>query len=145
MATVNTYLNFNGNCEAAFNFYKSVFGGEYSYIGRFGDMPESEDYKVSEADKTKIMHVGLPIGSTMLFGSDIGQEWASKFVEGNNFAVSINVESKEEADRLFSGLSDGGTVTMPMASTFWGAYFGMFTDRFSINWMINYDEPQPEK
>ena len=145
MATVNTYLNFNGNCEAAFNFYKSVFGGEYSYIGRFGDMPESEDYKVSETDRTKVMHVSFPIGSTVLFGSDIGQEWTNKFVEGNNFAVSINAESKEEADKLFTGLSKDGEVTMPMAPTFWGAYFGMLTDSFGINWMINFDEPQAEK
>ncbi|MBV6485759.1 MAG: hypothetical protein KFKLKKLM_02356 [Flavobacteriales bacterium] len=139
MTTVNTYLNFNGNCEEAFTFYKSVFGGEFAYIGRFGEMPEGDDYKVPESDKNKIMHVSLPIGNTILMGSDTGGDWAPTFVQGNNFSVSINSESKEEADRLFNQLSVGGQVGMPMAETFWGAYFGMFTDKFGINWMVNVD------
>ncbi|MBU3661500.1 MAG: VOC family protein [Flavobacteriales bacterium] len=143
MATVSTYLNFNGNCEDAFNFYKSVFGGEFTYIGRFGEMPPQEGMPpMSEADKNKIMHVGLPIGSTNLMGSDTIGEWAAFFVQGNNFSVNINPESKEEADKLFNGLSIGGQVTMPMAATFWGAYFGTLTDKFGINWMINLESQQ---
>ncbi len=143
MASVNVYLTFNGNCREAFDFYKSVFGGEYPYIGTFGEMPPSaEGGEMSEEDKNKIMHVSLPISKeTILMGSDTGGEWASHFKAGNNFSISINAESKEEADTLFAGLSAGGTVTMPMADTFWGAYFGMFTDKFGINWMVNYDDP----
>lgn len=143
MATVNTYLNFNGNCEDAFNFYKSVFGEEFTYIGRFGEMPPQEGMPpMSESDKNKIMHVSLPIGRTILMGSDTSGDWAPTFVQGNNFSVSINPESKEEADKLFNGLSVGGQVTMPMADTFWGAYFGMFTDKFGINWMVNFETQQ---
>lgn len=143
MATVNVYLTFNGNCEDAFNFYKSVFGGEFPYIGKFKDMPqEAEDAQpMSEEDGNKIMHVTLPISKeTCLMGSDTGGEWASNFKEGNNYSISVNADSREEADRLFNGLSAGGMVTMPMNNTFWGAYFGMFTDKFGINWMVNFDE-----
>ncbi len=139
MATVNTYLTFNGNCEEAFNFYKSVFGGDFAYIGRFGEMPEGDGYSVPEADKNKIMHVGLPIGNTILMGSDTGGDWAAKLIEGNNFSVSVNTESKEEADRIFNGLTAEGQITMPMENTFWGAYFGMLTDKFGIQWMVNFD------
>ena len=140
MATTNTYLNFNGNCEEAFNFYKSVFGGEFNYMGRFGEMPESEEYKVPEADKNKIMHVSLPIGSSILMGSDCGAEWAPDFRQGNNFSVSINANSKEEADNIFNALSAGGKMTMPLADTFWGDYFGMLTDQFGVNWMMSYNK-----
>ena len=139
MASVNTYLTFNGNCEEAFNFYKSVFGGDFAYIGRFGEMPEGDGYSVPEADKNKIMHVGLPIGNTILMGSDTGGDWAAKLIEGNNFSVSVNTESKEEADRIFNGLAAEGQITMPMENTFWGAYFGMLTDKFGIQWMVNFD------
>ncbi len=142
MATVNAYLTFNGNCKEAFEFYKSVFGGEFPYVGTFGEMPPQEDNAMSEADKDKIMHISLPISKeTVIFGSDTGGEWSSGFKAGNNFSLSINAESKEEADRLFNGLSAGGTVTMPMNDTFWGAYFGMFNDKFGISWMVNYDDP----
>lgn len=140
MATVNTYLTFNGNCEDAFNFYKSVFGGEFENISRFGEMPEGDGFTIAETEKNKIMHVVLPIGSTTLMGSDTGGDWAPTFVPGNNFSVSINAESQEEADKLFEGLSSGGVVTMALEKTFWGAYFGMFTDKFGINWMVNFDE-----
>ncbi|MEO5790230.1 MAG: VOC family protein [Gelidibacter sp.] len=142
MTTINTYLNFNGNCEEAFNFYKSVFGGEFTYIGRFGDMPAGDNHTVAEADRNKIMHVSLPIGSTILMGSDTGGDCGPAFVQGNNFSISINPKSKEEADKLFKGLSAGGQVTMPMADTFWGAYFGMFTDKFGVNWMVNFESQQ---
>lgn len=142
MATTNVYLNFDGNCEVAFNFYKSVFGGEFTYIGRFGEMPESDDYKVSETDKNKVMHVSLPIGSSILMGSDRGGDWAPTFKQGNNFSVSITADSKHEADKLFNALSTGGQITMPLADTFWGDYFGMLTDKFGVNWMMNYSEQQ---
>ncbi|MFZ1580040.1 MAG: VOC family protein [Saprospiraceae bacterium] len=141
MTTVNVYLNFDGQCEEAFSFYKSVFGGEFSYIGRFNEMPQDENIKLSEADGNKIMHVSLPISAeTNLFGSDTVGAWSPKLVQGNNYSISINASSKEEADRLFNGLSAGGKVTMPLENTFWGAYFGMFTDKYGINWMVNFDE-----
>lgn len=139
MVTVNTYLNFNGNCEEAFNFYKSVFGGEFNYIGRFSEMPKGGGFEVPESYKNKIMHIGLSIGNTVLMGCDtIEGDWAPPFVQGNNFSISIHPDSKKEADELFHNLSAGGQVTMPMDDTFWGDYFGMFTDKFGINWMINY-------
>jgi len=143
MASVNLYLNFNGNCEEAFNFYKAAFGGEFQYIGRFNEMPPSDEYKMSESDAQKIMHVSLPVGEgTVLMGSDTGGEWAPSFVQGNNFSVSINTGGKEEADKLFNSLSDGGKVTMPLSKTFWSEYFGMFTDKFGINWMVSFDGNQ---
>lgn len=144
MASANIYLNFNGNCEEAFDFYKSVFGGEYPYIGRFKDMPAQEGEggnKMSPEDGNKIMHVSLPVGNgTVIMGSDTGGEWASSYKQGNNFSISLNADSKEEADRLFAGLSAGGQVTMPMNKTFWGDYFGMWTDKFGIAWMMSYNE-----
>jgi PhnB protein len=142
MASVNVYLTFNGNCKEAFDFYKSVFGGEYPYIGTFGEMPPMEGQETSEEDKDKIMHVSLPISKeTTLMGSDAGCEGASRYQAGNNFSISINADSKQEAEKLFNGLSAGGLVTMPLTDTFWGAYFGMFTDQFGIGWMVNYDDP----
>ncbi|MEN9488963.1 MAG: hypothetical protein RL494_1228 [Bacteroidota bacterium] len=141
MATVNPYLIFNGNCEEAFLFYKSVFGGEFPYIGKFGDMPADENTpKLTESDANRVMHVTLPIGkNTILMGSD--SNTASGDVKfGHNISISINTGSIAEADKLFNGLSAGGNVTMPMNKTFWGAYFGMFTDKFGIDWMVNFDE-----
>jgi PhnB protein len=140
MAKVNIYLTFDGNCEEAFNFYKSVFGGEFSYLGRFSEMPPSEVNKVPEEHANRIMHVSLPISKeTVIMGSDTGGEWAASYKQGNNFSISINADSREEADKLFNGLSTGGTVTMPMNQTFWGDYFGMFTDKFGVNWMVSFD------
>lgn len=140
MATTNTYLNFNGNCEEAFDFYKSVFGGEFNHVGRFSDMPESDDFKVSEGDKNKIMHVSLPIGQSVLMGSDNGEQYAAAFKQGNNFSVSVTADSWEEANTIFSALAKGGQVTMPMGDTFWGDYFGMLVDQFGIAWMMSYHE-----
>ena len=141
MAAINPYLVFNGNCEEAFLFYKSVFGGEFPYIGKFKDMPPTEGNPVlSEADGNKIMHVTLPIGDgSVLMGSDSNSA-SGEVIFGQNISISINTNSKEEADKLFNGLSVGGTVTMPMSQTFWGAYFGMFADKFGISWMVNFDE-----
>ena len=131
MASINPYLVFNGNCEEAFLFYQSVFGGEFPYIGKFKDMPPAEgNPALSEEDENKIMHVTLPIGDgSVLMGSDSNSA-SGEVAFGHNVSISINTESKEEADKLFSGLSAGGTVTMSMNQTFWGAYFGMFTDKF---------------
>lgn len=144
MAQINPYLTFNGNCEAAFNFYKSVFQKEFSYIGRFNEMPTEDDaLKLSDEQGNKIMHVSLPISEeTTLFGSDSSEAFDQSTIIGNNISISINASSIAEADHLFNGLSDGGVIKMPIQKTFWGAYFGMFTDKFEINWMINYDEPQ---
>jgi len=142
MATVNVYLTFNGNTEEAFNFYKSVFGGDFSYLGRYKDMPPTEDCPTpSEEEGNKIMHISLPISKeTVLMASDSNSSFGGEVVMGTNFSISINAETKEEADKLFNSLSVGGQVTMPLSDTFWGAYFGMFIDKFGINWMINFDE-----
>ena len=141
MAIVNVYLTFNGNCEEAFKFYQSVFGGEIPYLGRFKDMPATEGPKISPGDEEKIMHMSLPISKeTMLMGSDTGGEWASTYVQGNNFSISITTETKEEADKLFNGLSADGTVTMPLSKTFWSDNFGMLTDKFGINWMVSLEQ-----
>ena len=138
MTTLNIYLTFNGNCEKAFNFYKSIFGGEFTSVSKFKEMPEDPKYPISDSDKEKIMHVSLPIGDgSVLMGSDTGGEWASDFIQGNNFSISINTESKEEADRLFDNLSAAGKITMPMNKTFWESYFGMFNDQFGISWMVS--------
>jgi len=146
MTTVNIYLTFNGNCEEAFKFYKSVFGGEIPYMGRFKDMPAGEGGKLKPGDEEKIMHVSLPISKeTMLMGSDVGGEWSPGYSAGNNFSISITTDTKDEADRLFNGLSAGGKVGMPMQKTFWGDYFGMFTDKFGINWMVSFNEAQQKK
>ncbi|MDK2772783.1 MAG: VOC family protein [Flavobacterium haoranii] len=144
MASVHAYLTFNGNTEEAFNFYKSVFGGEFDYIGKFKDMPPSEDYPtVSAEEGERIMHVSLRIGKDSVLMASDSTSMSGDVTFGNNFSISINAESREEADKLFNGLSAGGSVIMPMDNTFWGAYFGMFTDKFGINWMVNFDE-QPQ-
>jgi len=146
MTTVNTYLTFKGNCEEAFNFYKTAFGGDFAFIGRFKDMPQDDpNNQVDKSDLDKIMHISLPIGNTVLMGSDAGGEWAQKITQGNNFSVSINTDSKKEADRLFNTLSENGQVLMPMDKTFWDSYFGMFTDQFGIQWMVSFDEDSKEK
>jgi len=141
MAQVNPYLIFNGTCEAAFLFYQSVFGVDIPYMGKFSDMPPAENCPPpSEEDANLVMHVTLPISKeTVLMGSDANQQ-SGPVTMGSNVSVSINTDSKAEADKLFNGLSDGGSVIMPMTDTFWGAYFGMFTDKFGIHWMINFDE-----
>jgi PhnB protein len=137
MATINPYLNFNGNTEEVFNFYKSVFGGEFTTISRFKEAPS--EYKMSEKEGEKIMHISLPIGEgTTLMGSDV-PEVMGKAIGGNNFSISINTTSEEEAHKLFNGLSAGGKVMMPLEKTFWGSLFGMFTDKFNIQWMVSYN------
>ena len=141
MTTVNVYLTYNGNCLEAFNFYKSVFGGEFAYVGHYKDMPNEGGQPGLPEDDKKVMHISLPISSeTILMGCDTGGEWASNFKPGNNFSISISTDSKESADLLFNGLSAGGIATLPMNKTFWSDYFGMFTDKFGINWMVSFNE-----
>lgn len=142
MAKANIYLNFRGNTEEAFNFYKSVFGGEFSSVVRFRDMP-MEGVNIPEADRDKIMHIGLPIGKDgALMATDALESLGQKLVMGNNIHISIHPESKEEADRIFNALSAGGTVGMPIADQVWGDYYGHFTDKFGVQWMVNYSYPK---
>jgi PhnB protein len=136
---LNTYLTFDGNCREAFAFYRSVFGGEFAELQTFGDGPP--DMPVSDAEKDRIMHVALPVGSSVLMGSD-SSSFGPPLTVGNNFALSIQVESREQCDELFARLSAGGSVVMPLQETFWGAYFGQWTDRFGVNWMVNYTLPK---
>jgi PhnB protein len=138
MTSINPYLNFNGNTEEAFNFYKSVFGGDFTVLQRFKDIPGSDKMAADEQDK--ILHVSLPIGEgTVLMASDAVESMGKKVDIGSNFHISVNTGSEEEANKLFTGLSMGGTVTMPIAKTFWNSYFGMLTDKFGVQWMVSYE------
>jgi PhnB protein len=136
MATINPYLNFLGNTEEAFNFYRSVFGGEFAVLQRFKDVPDCGP--ISETDKNKIMHVALPIKGNMLMGTDALESMGRTLTIGTNISLSLNTESEAESDKLFNALSKGGKVEMPLQKMFWGAYFGMCKDRFGIQWMVNY-------
>jgi PhnB protein len=137
MATLNPYLNFPGNAEEAFNFYKSVFGGDFAFLQRFKDTPESG--RVPEKEKNMLMHISLPVGKgNNLMATDALDSMGHKLTIGNNIMLSLEAESKAEAEKLFNGLSAGGTVTMALSDTFWGAYFGMLQDKFGIRWMVNY-------
>lgn len=138
MTKVNAYITFNGNCEEAFCFYKSVFGSEFLYIGRYKDVPTTDRQTFRLVNDEKIMHVTLPIGKeTILMGCDSPEADGKGIILGNNISLSINTDNKEEADRLFNELSVGGQIKMAMSQTIWGAYFGVFSDRFGINWLIN--------
>ena len=139
MTKLNPYLNFDGTCEKAFNFYKSVFGGEFKGgIMRMGDV-DMAGIKLSDEERNLVMHVSLPIGDEVLMGSDVFGDQSESFVSGNNNYICISVDSRKEADRLFNELSAGGKVEMPMDEMFWGAYYGSFCDKFGIYWMISYD------
>lgn len=142
MPTINPYLNFQGNTEEAFNFYQSVLGGEFvGGITRFGDSPEADN--VAEDEKDKVMHIALPIGNgNMLMATDALESMGQKVNPGNNFYISIQADSKEQADDFFNGLSDGGEIKMDMQDMFWGDYFGMITDKFGIKWMISFNPKQ---
>jgi PhnB protein len=142
MAALNPYLNFNGTAEEAFNFYKSVFGGDFVMISRYKDSPP--EFRGPESEGDKIMHVSLPIGkNNVLMGSDVPEHYG-KAIAGTSVHISITADSKEEADKLFNGLSAGGNVMMPMSDSFWGAYFGMFADKFGIHWMVSFDAKNPK-
>ncbi|MGN6567046.1 MAG: VOC family protein [Flavipsychrobacter sp.] len=137
MKSANITLAFNGNAEAAFNFYKSVFGGEFIHIQRMSDIPNATDLSQEEANK--ILHVALPIGHSVLAGMDVpASRPATTF--GNNFMVTAAAESEEETKRIFEGLSAGANITIPLDHQFWGAYFGMLTDKFGIQWMVSYSK-----
>ena len=141
MPNVNPYLTFNGNCAEAFEFYKSVFGGEFAMLSHFSDVPQEQAFPREEAKK--VLHVSLPIGNgTVLMGSD-RPSVTGLGIFGNNFSISINTDSEAQTQQLFDALSAGGKVMMPPEKTFWGSYFGMLTDRFQINWMLSYTYPKP--
>ncbi len=141
MAKINPYLNFNGNTEEAFNFYKSVFGGEFAAVMRFGETAGCDAMPIAENEKDKIMHIALPIGNgDLLMATDFIESMGQTLVEGNNYSISISAESREEADKLFGGLLEGGKVKMPLADAFWGDYFGMLQDKFGVRWMVSYNE-----
>lgn len=144
--TVNAYLTFNGNCEEAFDFYKSVFGGEFAYLGRFRDMPAGsgcDEHAIPEELKDKIMHMAYAFTPDyLLMGSDTFPPHSPEIVQGNNFTLSICVDTPVEAKRIFNELSKGGTVHMPLEQTFWAELFGMFTDKFGINWMVNLEKKE---
>lgn len=134
---MHPYLNFDGKAEEAFNFYKSVFGGEFSFFSKMGDAPESE--KLTEEERNRVMHVALPINEhTILMASDCVPSAGHVLKEGNNMYIHLAAESREDADRLFNSLSAGGTIEMPMEDMFWGDYFGSFKDKFGIQWMVNF-------
>ena len=136
--SLNTYLTFDGNCREAFEFYRSVFGGEFTEFQTFGDGPP--DMPVAEEEKNRVMHVALPIGASVLMGSDTSS-FAPPYAAGNNFSLSIDVESRERCDELFAKLSAGGSVIMPLQDQFWGSYFGQCADRLGVNWMVSHTPP----
>jgi len=137
MAQINPHINFNGNAEEAFTFYKSLFGGEFTKIIRFKDLSNSE-YQIPEKEANKIMHIELPIGQNVLMANDVPEFMGRVNELENRSKICINVESKEEANRLFHGLSVDGTIEMPLSDSPWGSYFGMFRDKYGIEWMINF-------
>ena len=138
MALINPHINFNGNAEEAFNFYKSVFGGEFAMIMRLKDI-SSPEFPIAENDANKIMHIALPIGQNVLMANDVPESMGRVNENENRSKISISAESREEADKLFSGLSAGGNVEMPIGDSPWGSYFGMFRDKFGIEWMVDFD------
>jgi len=138
MALINPHINFNGNAEEAFNFYKSVFGGEFAMIMRFRDL-EGPGFPVAESEANKIMHIALPIGKNVLMANDVPESMGRTNENENRSKISISAESKEEADRLFNGLSAGGQIEVPISDSPWGSYFGMFRDKYGIEWMVDFD------
>ena len=138
MALINPHINFNGNAEEAFNFYKSVFGGEFEKIIRFKDI-SSPEFPVTEKDANKIMHIALPIGKNFLMANDVPESMGRTNEIENRSKICIIAESREEADKLFAGLSAGGTVEAPIGESPWGSYFGMFRDKYGIEWMVDFD------
>jgi len=138
MALINPHINFNGNAEEAFTFYKSVFGGEFATIMRFKDLA-SDHFPVADHEAHKIMHIALPIGPNILMGNDVPEILGKVNENENRSKIAISAESKEEAHRLFHGLSAGGAIEMPITDSPWGSYFGMFRDKYGIEWMVDFD------
>ena len=138
MALINPHINFNGNAEEAFTFYKSVFGGEFAKIIRFKDLA-SPEFLVAKKEENKIMHIALPIGKTMLMANDVPEIMGKTNENENRSKIVIVTESKEEADKIFNGLSVGGQVEGPIGDTPWGSYFGCFRDKYGIEWIVEFD------
>jgi PhnB protein len=138
MPTINPYINFNGNAEEAFTFYKSVFGGEFEKIIRFKDL-SIPGFHLSEKDANKIMRITLPIGKNVLIANDVPESMGRVSENENRSKISISAQSQEEADQLFNGLSAGGQVEMPIANSPWGSYFAMFRDKYGIEWTVEFD------
>ena len=138
MAQINPHINFNGNAEEAFTFYKSVFGGEFLKIIRFKDI-SSPEFPVPEHEANKIMHIALPIGKNFLMANDVPESMGPTNENENRSKILIRAESKEEADKLFNGLSAGGQIEAPIGDSPWGSYFGMFRDKYGIEWMVEFD------
>ncbi|MFN8281781.1 MAG: VOC family protein [Chitinophagales bacterium] len=139
MAQINPHVNFNGNAEEAFNFYRSIFGGEFAMVVRFKDMPGDPNHPIDESEANKIMHIALPIGKNVLMANDVPSFMGVVNENENRSKISISAESKEEADHLFKGLSAGGQVEFPIGDSPWGSYFGMFRDKYGIEWMVDFD------
>ena len=135
MVKANIYLSFDGNAEEAFGVYAKIFQTEFDFIQRFKEIP---DMKVPKDEEDKIMHISMKLGNDILMGCDTPQFMNSPWVKGNNISISLHPESKEETTRIFEALSDNGNVIMPLADTFWNAYYGMCEDRFGVRWMVNY-------
>lgn len=138
MALINPHINFNGNAEEAFNFYRSVFGGEFTKVVRFKELANA-DFPGDEKDADKIMHIALPIGKNFLMGNDVPEFMGRVNENENRSKIYIAAGSREEADKLFKGLSAGGDVEMPIGDSPWGSYFAMFRDKFGIEWMVDFD------
>jgi PhnB protein len=138
MAQINPHINFNGNAEEAFTFYKSVFGGEFANIIRFKDI-SSPEFQATENEANKIMHIALPIGKNVLMANDVPESMGKTNENENRSKISISAESKEEAEKLFNGLSVGGQIEFPIGDSPWGSYFGMFRDKYGIEWMVDFD------
>lgn len=144
MTSINPYINFNGNAEEAFTFYKSVFGGEFAEIIRFKDLA-SPEFPIPEKEAQKVMRIALPIGPTMLLANDVPESMGRVSENENRSKIAVSAESKEEADRIFNGLSAGGSVEMPMAESPWGTYFAMFRDKYGIEWTVEFDAKHGQK
>ncbi|MAB38284.1 MAG: VOC family protein [Aequorivita sp.] len=141
MAHINPHINFNGNAEEAFKFYKSVFGGEFTKLMRFKDLANAE-FKVAENEVNKIMHIALPIGNSILMANDVPEVLGLTNENEHRSKIVISAESRHEADKLFNGLSSGGNIEMPIEDSPWGTYTGMFRDKYGIEWMVDFDPKQ---
>jgi PhnB protein len=143
MAQINPYINFNGNAEEAFLFYQSVFGGEFAQITRFKEM-ESPEFPIDESEANKIMHIALPIGQNILMGNDVPAFMGKVSENENRSKIAVSAASREEADHIFNGLSVGGTIEFPINDSPWGSYFGMFRDKYGIEWTVDFDKRHNE-
>ena len=139
MATINPYINFNGNAEEAFTFYKSVFGGEFESIVRFKDL-ESPEFPIPDEDANKLMRIVLPIGSNILIANDVPAALGPVSENENRSKIAVSADSREEAERIFTGLSEAGEVEMPMDQSPWGTYFAMFRDKYGIEWTVEFEQ-----